>query len=168
MKKGLFITLLLVYGLISFVQVQAQEKPFKPALVNIVKLLEAHPDGQKAAALRKQANDELAPLLEQLQSLQTKSQTAEGLTAEERSQASLLVATVEQTRARYDADVKAAAAPAEEAINTAIATVAQANGYTLVIDGDLAGANGLSLFVYVDPISILDITDQVIAQMNGQ
>lgn len=167
MKKGLFLTFLLVYGLVSFVQVQAQEKPFKPALVNTAQLLAAHPDGQKAATLRQQASDELAPLLEQLQALQTKSQSAE-LTAEERSQANLLVATVEQTRARYEADIRTAAEPAQAAIDAAIKAVAEANGYTLVIDGDLAGANGLSLFVYVDLASIPDITQQVIQQMGVQ
>jgi Skp family chaperone for outer membrane proteins len=167
MKKGLFTTFLLVFGLVSFFQVQAQEKPFKPALVNTAQLLAAHPDGQSAAALRQQGADELAPLLEQLQALQTKSQTTE-LTAEERSQANLLVATVEQTKARYEEEVRAAAAPAQAAINEAIKAVAEANGYTLVIDGDLAGGNGLSLFVYVDLTSIPDITPQVITQMGGQ
>jgi Skp family chaperone for outer membrane proteins len=167
MKKGLFTTLLLVFSVVSFFQAQAQEKPFKPALVNTAQLLAAHPDGQKAAALRQQATDELAPLLEQIKALQTKSQSAE-LTAEERSQANLLVATVEQTKARYEADVRAAAQPAQAAIDAAIKAVAAANGYTLVIDGDLAGANGLSLFVYVDLTSIPDITQQVITQMNGQ
>lgn len=165
MKKGLFLTFLLVVGLVSFVQ--AQEKPFKPAFVNTAQLLATHPAGQQAATLRQQGADELAPLLEQLQALQTKSQSTE-LTPEERSQANLLVATVEQTRARYEEDVRAAAAPAQAAINAAIKAVAEANGYTLVIDGDLAGANGLSLFVYVDLASIPDITEQVIAQMNGQ
>jgi outer membrane protein len=165
MKKGLSTTLLLVLLVVSFVQ--GQEKPFKPALVNTAQLLAAHPDGQNAAALRQQGADELAPLIQQLQALQTKSQSTE-LTAEERSQANLLVATVEQTRARYEADVQTAAAPAQAAIDAAIRSVAEANGYTLVIDGDLAGANGLSLFVYVDLTSIPDITEQVIQQMGVQ
>jgi Skp family chaperone for outer membrane proteins len=163
MKKGLFTTLLLVFGLLSLVQ--AQEKPLKIALINKLALLQAHPDGQVAAGLAQQQNTELAPLLEELQTLQAKSQTAEGLTPEERSRATLLVQTVEQTRQRYAADIQAAAAPAEEAINTALTAVSQANGYTLVIDGDLAGLNGLGLFVYVDTAGIPDITQQVIEQM---
>ena len=163
MKKALFTTLLLVFGLVSFVQ--AQDKPLKIALINKLALLQAHPDGQAAAGLAQQRDTELAPLLEELQTLQTKSQTAEGLTAEERSRATLLVQTVEQTRQRYAADIATAAAPAEEAINTALTAVSQAQGYTLVIDGDLAGLSGLGLFVYVDTAAIPDITEQVIQQM---
>lgn len=165
MKKGLFFALLLVFGLVSFAS--TQEKPLKIALINKLALLEAHPDGQAAAGLAQQRDTELQPLLEELQTLQTKSQTAEGLTAEERSRATLLVSTVEQTRQRYAADIQTAAAPAEEAINTALTAVSQAQGYTLVIDGDLAGLNGLGLFVYVDTASIPDITQQVIDQMNA-
>jgi outer membrane protein len=171
MKKGLFITLLLVFGLVSFVysgtRVQAQEKPLKIALINKLALLQAHPDGQAAAGLAQQRDTELQPLLAELQTLQTKSQTPEGLTAEERSRATLLVSTVEQTRERYATDIAAAAAPAEEAINAALTAVAQAQGYTLVIDGDLAGLNGLGLFVYVDTAGLPDITQQVIDQMNA-
>lgn len=163
MKKALFTTLLLVFGLVSFVQ--AQDKPLKIALINKLALLQAHPDGQAAAGLAQQRDTELAPLLEELQTLQTKSQTAEGLTAEERSRATLLVQTVEQTRQRYAADIATAAAPAEEAINAALDAVSQAQGYTLVIDGDLAGLSGLGLFVYVDTAAIPDITEQVIQQM---
>jgi Skp family chaperone for outer membrane proteins len=166
MKKGLFTTLLLVFGLVAVVQ--AQDKPLKLALISKPALLQAHPDGQKAAGLAQQRDDELAPLLQELQTLQTKSQSAEGLTAEERSRATLLVSTVEQTRQRYTTDIQTAAAPAEEAINAAIKAVSDAQGYTLVIDGDLAGLNGLGLFVYVDTANIPDITEQVIAQMNGQ
>jgi outer membrane protein len=163
MKKGLFTTLLLVFGWLSFVQ--AQDKPLKIALINKPALLQARPEGQKAAALIQQQNDELKPLLDELQTLQTKSQTTE-LSAEERSRAQLLVSTVEQTRQRYQTDIQAAAAPAEEAINKALTAVAQAQGYTLVIDGDLAGLNGIGLFVYVDTAGLPDITQQVIDEMN--
>jgi Skp family chaperone for outer membrane proteins len=163
MKKALSTTLLLVLGLVSLAQ--AQDKPLKIALINKLALLQAHPDGQAAAGLAQQRDAELQPLLDELQTLQTKSQTAEGLTAEERSRATLLVQTVEQTRQRYATDIQTAAAPAEEAINTALEAVSQAQGYTLVIDGDLAGLNGLGLFVYVDTAGLPDITQQVIEQM---
>jgi outer membrane protein len=164
MKKTVFTILLLVFGITLFAQ--AQEKPLKIALISKPALLAAHPDGQAAAGLAQQRDTELQPLLEELQALQTKSQTAEGLTAEERSRATLLVSTVEQTRQRYAADIQTAAAPAEEAINTALTAVAQAQGYTLVIDGDLAGFDQLGLFVYVDEASIPNITQQVIDQMS--
>jgi Skp family chaperone for outer membrane proteins len=165
MKKILF-TLLALGLLAPFTQ--AQDKPLKIALVNTVTLLQAHPAGQQAAALAQQRDADLKPLIDELSTLQGKSQTAEGLTADERQRATLLVKTIEDTRNRYEVDIATAATPAEQAINAAIEAYAQANGYTLVIDGDLAGYNGLRLFVYVDPAGIPDITQQVIAQMNGQ
>ena len=107
-------------------------------------------------------------MIDELTTLQGKSQTAEGLTADERARATLLVKTIEDSRNRYQVDIATAATPAEQAINAAIQAVAQANGYSLIVDGDLAGYNGSRLFVYVDPVAIPDITEQVIAQMNGQ
>jgi Skp family chaperone for outer membrane proteins len=169
MKKILFTLLapLLTLSLLAPLAL-AQDKPLKLALVNTQALLAAHPAGQQAAALAQQRDTDLKPLIEELTTLQGKSQTAEGLTPDERARATLIVKTIEDTRNRYTVDIGNAAAPAEEAINAALKAVSEANGYTLVIDGDLAGYAGLRLFVYVDSASIPDITEQVIAQMNAQ
>ncbi|MGL4608488.1 MAG: OmpH family outer membrane protein [Trueperaceae bacterium] len=164
-QTALFMVFLLTFSLVSFGE--AQEKPLKIALISKPALLAAHPEGQKAADLASARDEELQPLIDELQTLQTKAQTVE-LSVEERSRATLLVQTVEQTRNRYAVDIQTAAAPAETAINEAIAAVSEANGYTLVIDGDLAGFDQLGLFVFVDAAAIPDITEQVVAQMNGQ
>lgn len=148
--------------------IAAQNKPLKIALVNTVDLLQAHPAGQQAKALADQRDADLKPLIDELTVLQSKSQSSEGLSANERQRATILIKSIEDTRNRYEIDIANAGAPAAQAINAAIEAVAKANGYTLVIDGDIAGLNGTQLFVYVDPDSIPDITQQVIAQMNGQ
>jgi Skp family chaperone for outer membrane proteins len=168
--KKIFLTLLAPLLTLSlFVSfVSAQDKPLKIALVSARALLDAHPAGQQAATLATQRDTDLKPLVDELTTLQGKSQTPEGLSADERSRATLIVKTIEDTRNRYTVDIANAAAPAEAAINTAIQTVSQANGYTLIIDGDLVGYNGYRLFVFVDPAAIPDITEQVIAQMNAQ
>ena len=160
--------LLILFALSLFAPFAVAQAPFKMAMVNTVALLKAHPAGQQAAALAQQRDAELQPLLDELTTLQGKSQTAEGLTADERARATLLVQTIEDSRNRYQVDIATAATPAEQAINTAIQAVAQANGYTLVVDGDIAGYSGSRLFVYVDAAAIPDITEQVITQMNGQ
>lgn len=152
---------LLVFGL-------AQAQEIRIAFVNPNALLAAHPAGQSAAALVEQRDTELNDLLVEIQALQQKSETPDGLTPDERARANLLVRTVEQVRERYTLDIQAASGPAVEAINAAVAVVAQANGYQLVLDGDLAGTTGLGLVVYADPNYAADITEQVIAQMNGQ
>jgi outer membrane protein len=165
MKKT-FLPLMVFFGLLLSSVAFAQQ-PFRMAFVNTTELLKAHPAGAEAAALMAQRDSDLKPLLDELQLLQQKSQTAE-LSAEERQRATLLVQTVQEARNRYAQDIQTASAPAVEAINSAIATVAQANGYTMILDGELAGIGGLGLVVYVDPNSVTDITQLVITQMNGQ
>jgi outer membrane protein len=131
-------------------------------------LFAAHPAGQAAAELMAQRDSELTPLVEELQALQSRAETDQGLTPDERARANLLLRTVQETQARYTEDIRAAAAPAEAAINAAIEAVARANGFTLVLDGELAGAGGSSLIIYADPEEIPDITDLVIAELQGQ
>lgn len=135
------------------------------AFVNPNALLAAHPAGKAAAELVKQRDAELAGLYAEVQGLQQKSETAEGISTEERARATLLIRTIDEVRNRYTEDIKAASAPAVEAINAAVAAVAKANGYQLVLDGDLAGTTGIGLVVYADPDYAIDITEQVIAQM---
>ena len=146
----------------------AQDAPLKLAYIYPSRLFAAHPAGQQAADLMSQRDEELGPLVEELQALQTKAETPEGLNTDERARANLLLRSVQQTQQTYADDIRAAAAPAEEAINQAVASVAQAGGYTLVLDGELAGAGGSSLIVYADQAAVPDITEQVIAQLQGQ
>lgn len=165
MKKHLarLTILLLLLGLGSSL---AQE--LKIAYVTPSRLFQAHPSGQEAAALMKQRDEELAPLIDELNTLQSKAQTETGLTADERARATLLLRTIQETQTRYAEEIRQAAAPAESAINAAIQKVAQANGYALILDGELAGAGGSSLIIYADPTLIPDITDLVIAELQAQ
>ena len=135
------------------------------AFVNPNALLAAHPAGQAAADLIKQRDEELAGLFAEVQALQQKAETPEGISTEERGRATLLIRTIDEVRNRYTQDIQAASAPAVEAINAAVAAVAKANGYQLVLDGDLAGTTGIGLVVYADPDYAVDITELVIAQM---
>lgn len=166
--KKLTLYTCLAFAFLTLPFSSAQDGALKLAYVFPSQLFAANPAGQEAAALMKQRDDELAPLVQELQGLQSKAETAEGLTADERARANLLVRTVQQTQARYTEDIRQAAAPAEAAINEAIRAVAKAGGYTLVLDAELAGAGGSSPFIYVDTNLIPDITDKVVAQLQGQ
>ncbi len=146
----------------------AGAQDMKLAYVFPSQLFAANPAGQEAATLMQQRDEELGPLVQELQGLQSKAETAEGLTADERARANLLVRTVQQTQARYTEDIRQAAAPAEAAINAAISAVAKAGGYTLVLDAELTGAGGSSPFIYVDTDIIPDITAEVVARLQGQ
>ena len=135
------------------------------AFVNPDRLLAALPEGQAARALVQQRDDELQPLIEQLQALQTKVQSGESLTAEEQNQGELLTRTVEETRAQYQEDIQASLGDVDSTINDAIAQVAEANSFTLVLNGPLAGVSGYGLVVYGEPTP--DITELVIEQLSG-
>lgn len=160
MMRQVLITLLLL-GSASAAQ------GLRIAFVNPEELLAAHPAGQEIIALMNARDEELRPLAQELEALQLKAATPAGLTPEERARAQLLIRTIEQTNARYEADIQRAGEPAREAINRAIAAVAQANGFNLVLDGTIAGAAGLGLIVYSDG-TVPDITQEVIRQMNAQ
>ena len=168
MKNLTFFTSLVLALLLLLPSASAQEGTLKVAYVFPSRLFAAHPAGQEATELMRQRDEELQGLVQDLQALQSKSETAEGLTADERARANLLTRTVQQTQARYTEDIRAAAEPAEAAIDRAVTTVAQTGGYTLVLDGQLAGAGGSSLIVFADPSAVPDITDQVIAELESQ
>lgn len=161
--KNLFLGLLLTL----FVSLVSAQSAPTIAFVDSTAMLRAHPAGTAAAELQEQRDEELAPLLEEIQTLQAQSQNTE-LTAEQRSRAQLLVRTVEEVRQRYTAEIQTAAEPAIADINAAVEAVSQADGYTLVLDGEIAGSTGLGLVIYANPEVVPDITEQVIAQMNGE
>ena len=168
MKNLTLFTSFLLALFLLLPSVSAQAGNLNVAYVFPSRLFAAHPAGQQATELIRQRDEELQDLVQELQTLQSKAETAEGLTSDERARANLLSRTVQQTQARYAEDIRAAAEPAEAAIDRAVTTVAQANGYTLVLDGQLAGVGGSSLIVFADPSAVPDITDQVIAELEGQ
>ena len=167
MKKALK-TLLFILFATCLSLVSAQEGTLKIAYVFPSQLFQAHPAGQAAAELMQQRDAELDPLVTELQTLQAKAETPEGLNADERARANLLLRTVNQTQQRYTEDIREVAAPAEAAINEAIAAVSREGGFTLVLDGELAGAGGSSLIVYAEQDAVPDITEQVVARLQGQ
>ena len=168
MKKALKTLLILIFFATLLSLASAQEGTLKIAYVFPSQLFQAHPAGQAAAELMQQRDAELDPLVTELQTLQAKAETPEGLNADERARANLLLRTVNQTQQRYTEDIREAAAPAEAAINEAIAAVSKEGGFTLVLDGELAGAGGSSLIVYAEQDAVPDITEQVVARLQGQ
>ena len=165
MKK---ILLPLAFLLLTFVSTTFAQGNLSVAYVNPSQLFAAHPAGQEAAALMEERDTELAPLIEELQGVQQKAETAEGLTNEERSRASLLVRSIQASQSSWTEQIRQAALPAEAAINEAIETVAKAGGYTLVLAAELAGAGGSSLIVYADRDAVPDITADVVALLSGE
>lgn len=136
----------------------AQDAPSRLAFVDSQSLIAAHPAGQSANDLRELAADEIGEIRAQLDELQAKAQ-GPGLTNEEGELFDVLLATLQTVQTRYQADINAAARPAIEAVNAAIATVADENGIAVVMDIGAAAESGLVVYAAEG----LDLTEQVAA-----
>ncbi len=163
MKRFLPISLL-VSILSLFALSAAQDGPLNIAFVDAGAVLAAHPSGAEAQQLEEQARTELeeiqtnvAPLLERLNA-------GEELTAEERSTLDLSQRTYQETQARYREEIQAIIQPAEEAVDAIIQEIAQANGYTLVLNQGVAASSALVVYAAE---GFPNITQEVIERVSA-
>ena len=138
--------------------------PLSIAFVQTSKLLAAHPAGKAAETLTQQARAELQQIATGLQPLIDKSSSGQQLTPEERNTLELSQRTYQETQARYQQEIQAAAQPATKEINEIVTKIAEANGYTLVLNRELAATS--SLVVYGAP-NVPDITQEVIKEIQA-
>jgi len=162
---------LTLFGLVAAVLVaflvispSAQERQTRVVFVDSQAALRAHPAGAAVEDLRAQAETEVADLAAGLTALEDKLAAGEQLTPEESERYQTLQTTIVAVQNRYRDEINAAAAPAVEAVNSAIRDLAAANGYTIVMDR--VEAANLRLVVYAD--DDLDITPMVIERVQGQ
>jgi len=135
------------------------------AFVRSGAVLAAHPAGQEAAQLTEQARTELQEIATTVQPLATKRNARQQLTPEEQNTLELSERTYQETQERYQQDIEAAAQPAEEEINAIIQEIARENGYTLVLNYEVAQTSGL--VVYADDSGVPDITEEVVARIEA-
>ena len=161
MLKKIIPVLLAVALTAAFTLPNAQSKATKIGFVNAQKVLECHPDGKGIVAQRKKAEDELKPLVTQIQGLQAKVQGGQA-TAAERQQYETLVKSY-QARVKALSDKQTALlAPITKEVDVAVNKVAKAQGFVLVMDRAIASSSGL--VIYADPDGT-DLTDEVIAEV---
>lgn len=160
--KRLTLTLLpaLIVALVLGSQLGAQQPEARIALVHSDELIRLHPAGQAGAQLEELAFTEISDLQRQIQTLVNKANTV-GFTSEDEELYGVLIASYETVRTRWEADILAAVQPAMEAVNAAIAAVAQENGITMVFD--IRSAEETGLVVYAQ--DGLDITEAVAARL---
>ncbi|MEZ4632383.1 MAG: OmpH family outer membrane protein [Deinococcales bacterium] len=151
----------LCFSLIFSQKLSAQGNYSRIVFIDAARALAAHPAGDAVTAIQARQEAELNPIVQQLQVLQQKAQQGQELNPQEQDQADILIRTLQSYQQRYAEEILQASEPAVQAVNQAITGIAKANGYTMVLDGNIAGQNGLGLVVYAE--EGLDITDQVIA-----
>lgn len=167
MKRKLIIPILSILAVTLFLvstlpgDSTAQQQGTRIAFVNTDAVLEAHPAGQQAATLQRQAQEELNSIRQELEPLLQRRNAGETLATDERETLDVLQRTYQQTQQRYTQEIQEAVRPAEEAVDNAIRAVAQEQGYTMVLNRAVAATSGLVVYAEDD----LDITEQVVARL---
>ncbi len=148
---------------LSSVTLTAQDQPTRLVFVDSQAAISAHPAGQAADLLQEQARQELGELRDDIDVLTQRLRAGEQLTPEEDELYQTLLTTLEMVQSRYQADVVATATPAIEAVNQTIEAVAKENGYTVVLDVNVAARDGLVVYAQDG----LDITATVVERIRA-
>ena len=129
------------------------------AFVDTQALIRAHPADDEISRLGESLDAELQELVAQREQLVAKSQE-QGLNAEEQELLQALTVTIQTRRESGLADIREAAAPAEQAANDIIREIAREEGFAMVLD--LEQASGLVVFAAE---SVPDITQAAVERM---
>jgi outer membrane protein len=161
MLNRLIVVLVVAFGGFANAQTQPATPSFSGiCFVTAQKILQNHPQGPVILEAQKKAQEELNALAAQIQALQVK--VANGsATATDRQQLETLIKTYQARGQQLKRNVDKLLEPVTAQVDAAIAQVAQAKGCVLVFDRAIASSSGL--VVYANPLSVLDISDDVIA-----
>ncbi len=161
MKKTL-ILLLTVFALafVASATLTAQDQPTKVVFIDSQRVIAAHPAGQQAAELQQQAQEEIDSLRADLDVLVAKLNSGQQLSTEERERFDALQRSLQAVQQQRAQEIATVSQPAIDAVNAAIEEVALENGYTIVLDGEIA-QRGLVVYAQEG----LDITEQVIERI---
>ncbi len=140
-------------------KLSAQADYSRIVFIDAARALASHPAGGAVAEIQERQEEELGPILQQIQELQRQAAERE-LTPEEQDLADILIRTLQERQQLYAEEILQASEPAVNAVNAAITAISASQGYSMVLDGNIAGQNGIGLVVYA--VEGLDITDQVI------
>ncbi|WP_034357503.1 OmpH family outer membrane protein [Deinococcus phoenicis] len=133
----------------------AQTAPQKIGFVDVQKLLSSHPNDKDIQAIQQKANTELAPLDKQIKDIDAKGASA---TAADKQNRDALIKTIQAKAKTYDDQMKPKVAAVEKAVDTAVNSVAKANGFSIVMDRNVAASSGL--VIYADPST--ELTDSAL------
>ncbi|PTA69223.1 OmpH family outer membrane protein [Deinococcus arcticus] len=132
----------------------AQTTPQKVGFVDVDKLLQAHPNYKDVQEIEKKAEAELGPIDKQIKAIDAKGASA---TAAEKQTRETLVKTIQSKADAYNKQMEPKVTAMEKAVDGAITSVAKSNGYSIIMDRDVAAKSGL--VIYADGSA--EITDAV-------
>ncbi|WP_117238302.1 OmpH family outer membrane protein [Thermus sediminis] len=123
-------------------------------------LVQAHPDYRRVQELQAQARRELAPLEERLRPLDQKVRAGQA-SARERQDHEALMKSYQDTLKKWQDRQNALLKPILEEVDGAIAKVAKAQGFAVVMSRQVAAQSGL--VVYADEDT--DLTQAVLREL---
>lgn len=156
-----FALLLAALGLL-FTPLLAQDKttPSRVGFVDADALIQAHPEFKKIQDIRAQARKELGPLEERLKPLDQKVKAGTA-SAKEQQDYQTLLQTYQTALKKWQERQAQALKPITEEIDRAIAKVAKAQGFSVVMNRQVAAQSGL--VVYADEGT--DLTQAVLEEV---
>jgi outer membrane protein len=157
MRSGLFVLLILSLLLGGSLVAQNRPTPNRIGYVDAEKVVQAHKDFKKVQEIRNQAERELKPIRDQLQTLETKLR-AGNATAKEQQDYRVLAQSLQEAGKKWSDRANAALKPITEEIDQVIAQVAQQQGFAMILDKKVAATSGLVVYAAGE----LEITDAVI------
>jgi len=157
MRNGLFVLLILSLLLGGSLVAQNRPTPNRIGYVDAEKVVQAHKDFKKVQEIRNQAERELKPIRDQLQTLETKLR-AGNATAKEQQDYRVLAQSLQEAGKKWSDRANAALKPITEEIDQVIAQVAQQQGFAMILDKKVAATSGLVVYAAGE----LEITDAVI------
>ncbi len=157
MKRLSLAALLLAFSaLLTPMLAQNKNVATRVGFVDADALVQAHPDYKKVQDLQAQARKELGPIEEKIKPLEAKIRSGQA-TAKERQDYENLVKTYQDTVKKWQERQNPALKPILEDVDKAIAKVAKAQGFSVVMSRQVAAQSGL--VVYADDDT--DLTEAV-------
>ncbi len=154
--------LLLALGFLLAAPLLAQNRttPNRVGFVDADALIQAHPDYKKVQAVQEQAKRELDPLREKLQPLDQKVRAGQA-SAKERQDYEALAKSYQDLLKKWQDRQNQVLKPILEEVDQAIAKVAQAQGFSVVMSRQVAAQSGLVVYASDDT----DLTQAVIREI---
>lgn len=165
MKRFLFVISIIAVLAFSAVLV-AQQVIQGIVFVDTQAAIAAHPAGAQAKQIEEQAKVEVEGLQTELKAIADKANAGTQLTPDEQSRFQTLRTTILDVQQNYATQIGQTAQPALDAVDAAIKTIAEENGYLIVMDRGAASLAGTGVVVYA--AEQLDVTQQVIDRITTQ
>lgn len=161
MKRFSLVALLLALGaLLTPLLAQNKATATRVGFVDADALVQAHPDYKKVQDLQAQARKEISPLEDKLKPLAQKVQSGQA-SAKERQDYEALLKTYQDTVKKWQDRQNPLLKPILEDVDQAIAKVAKAQGFAVVMSRQVAAQSGL--VVYADEDT--DLTQAVVREL---